>query len=255
MDKTAARVAWITGASSGIGRALALRLASTGYLVAASARGRAALEALSREAKGKGGQIAPYRLDVTDVDACRKTVEAIESALGPIGLVVLNAGSHKPVSAERFDAEVFRQLFATNVQGVVNGLAAVIPRLIRRKRGHIAIVSSVAGFRGLPTAAAYGASKAALINMAEALKFDLDRLGIKVQLITPGFVRTPLTDRNPFPMPFIISAEEAAKRITRGLASNAFEISFPRRLACSLKLLRLLPDGLYFPLMHRATGL
>ncbi len=248
-------VAWITGASSGIGRALALRLAAAGHVVAASARGKAALGSLVAEAKGAGGRIAAYPLDVTDAGACRDCVEAIEATHGAIGLAVMNAGTHLPVSAKRFDAEAFRTLFAVNVLGVVNGLAAVVPRFIERKRGHLAIVSSLAGLRGLPTGAAYGASKAALINMAEALKFDLDHVGVKVQIITPGFVRTPLTERNAFPMPFMISAEDAADRIMRGLRSNAFEISFPKRLACSLRLMRLLPDGLYFSLMHRATGL
>ena len=125
--------------------------------------------------------------------------------------------------------------------------------MIARGRGRIAIVSSVAGYRGLPTAAYDGASKAALINLAEALKFDLDRHGVTLQLIDPGFVRTPLTAKNEFTMPFLIPAEEAAEQIAKGLRGSSFEITFPRRFTYLLKLLRCLPYRLYFPLMARAT--
>jgi NADP-dependent 3-hydroxy acid dehydrogenase YdfG len=249
-DRTSAKgVAWVTGASSGIGRAVCLALARRGWRVAASARRAESLRELEAEAT----DITGFPLDVTDADGCRGTVHAVSRALGPVDLAVLSAGTHRPVAAETLDLAVFRELWSTNVDGTTNALAAVLPDMLTRRRGHVAIVSSVAGYRGLPTAAAYGATKAALINLAEALKFDLDRLGVKIQIVNPGFVRTPLTDRNPFPMPFLISAEEAANRLVSGLADDAFEIAFPRRFAFALKLLRCLPYRLYFPLVRRLT--
>ena len=127
--------------------------------------------------------------------------------------------------------------------------------MIRRKKGHLAIVASVAGYRGLPRAAAYSATKAGLIALAEGLKFDLDRAGVKIQVINPGFVRTPLTDKNDFAMPFLMDVDDAVERIVRGLEGDAFEVVFPRRFAWMLKLLGLLPDRLYFRLVAKATGL
>ena len=127
----------------------------------------------------------------------------------------------------------------------------LLPRLIARRAGHVAVVASVAGYRGLPSAAGYGASKAALINLCEALKPELDGCGVRLSLINPGFVRTPLTDRNPFPMPFLMDADDAAERLVRGLESGRFETTFPRRFTWGLKLLRCLPYALYFPLTRR----
>lgn len=247
-----APVAWITGASSGIGAALARRMARAGWTVAASARGNDALTALAAEPAA--GRILPFPLDVTDLDACRAAVDRIEREAGPVATAVLAAGLHTPVEARGFDAAAVRELVEINLMGVVHAVDAVLPRLIERRAGRLAIVSSVAGYRGLPTSAGYGATKAGLINFAESLKFDLDHLGIVTQVVCPGFVRTPLTDRNPFPMPFLMEVDEAAGRLFDGLQGNRFEITFPRRFALILKLLGLLPDALYFPLMHRATG-
>jgi len=245
------RIAWITGASSGIGAALALRMARDGWTVAASARDA---KALASVAASGGGRIVPVPLDVTDLAACRAAVGRIEEEIGPVATAVLAAGTHIPVEAATFDAATVRKLVEVNLMGVVNAVDAVLPSLIERRAGRLAIVSSVAGYRGLPTSAGYGATKAGLINFAESLKFDLDGLGIVTQVVCPGFVRTRLTDRNPFPMPFLMEVEEAAERLYRGLQGNAFEIVFPRRFALILKLLGLLPDALYFALMHRATG-
>lgn len=247
------RIAWVTGASSGIGRALALRMAADGWVVAASARGADALAELADEARG--GQIRPVPLDVTDHGACRAAVDLIEREVGPIDTAVLAAGTHTPVSAAAFDVTAIRNLVEINLMGVVHAVDAVLPPMRARRSGRLAIVSSVAGYRGLPTSAGYGATKAALINFAEALKFDLDHLGITTQIVCPGFVRTPLTDRNPFAMPFLMEADAAAERLYRGLQGTGFEIVFPRRFALILKLIGLLPDRLYFPLIHRATGL
>jgi short-subunit dehydrogenase len=138
--------------------------------------------------------------------------------------------------------------------GAVNGLAAVLPTLIDRRAGHVAVVASVAGYRGLPNASAYGATKAALINMCESLKTQLDRLGVTISLINPGFVRTPLTDKNKFPMPFLMEPEDAARAIFEGMARKKFEIAFPTRFVLILKVLRMLPYRLYFKLVRKATG-
>lgn len=245
------KVVWITGASSGIGRALALHLAKRGETVAVSARGVDELQTLADEA---AGNVHVYPLDITDRDKCALTVEAISNDLGEISLAVLNAGTHHPVDAKDFAADDLRRLTNINLLGTGNCLDPVLKKMIPAKRGHIAIVASVAGYRGLPTSAYYGATKAAQINLAEALKFDLDRFGIKLQLVDPGFVKTPLTDKNEFAMPFLIDVETAAARMARGFEGNSFEITFPRRFTYLMKLLRLLPYRLYFPLVARMTG-
>lgn len=241
---------WITGASMGIGEALARRLAAEGAEVIASARSAEKLEAL---AAGSGGRLVPWPLDVTDHAAVLDAVARIEAERGPIDVAVLNAGTHRPVAAAEFRAAGLRELCEINLFGVASGLEALIPRMTVRGRGRIAVVASVAGYRGLPTAAYYGATKAALINMAESLKFDLDRAGVTIQLVDPGFVRTPLTDKNDFPMPFLVSAERAAALIAKGLRSRRFEIAFPLPFVLILKTLRLLPYGLYFRLVGRGT--
>jgi NAD(P)-dependent dehydrogenase (short-subunit alcohol dehydrogenase family) len=252
--KPADGVAWVTGASSGIGRATSLELARRGFAVAASARSAEALEALSGEARGGAGRIVGHPCDVTDAAAMERAVAAIELAHGPVALAFLNAGIAPYVRAGKFDADAFRKAFDVNVFGVVNGLAAVLPRMAERKRGQIGVNASIAGYTGLPKAAAYGASKAAAIHMCEALKFDCDLMGVTVQVINPGFVETPLTRKNTFPMPFLIGEAEAARRIVDGFEKGGFEITFPKRLAYLCKLGRILPYGLYFPLIARATG-
>ncbi len=248
------RVVWITGASSGIGRALALNLAKRGDHVAASARDEKALQSLANEASSLSGCIHPYPLDITNAENCARTVDQVSGKFGPIALAILNAGTHHPVEAEDFAADDLAKLIGVNLLGTGNCLDPLLKRMIKAGAGHIAIVASVAGYRGLPTSIYYGASKAAQINLAEALKFDLDRLGVKLQLVNPGFVKTPLTDQNDFPMPFLMEVGEAAERIANGLESSAFEIAFPRRFAFLLKLFRLLPYRLYFPIVSGMTG-
>ena len=240
------RVAWCTGAGKGIGRAVAALLAKQGWVVAASSRTAADLEDLERETGANVGRVVPFPVDVTDENAVSETVDSIEKRLGDIDLVILNAGNHIPVTAADFSAKPFRDLIETNVMGVVHGLAAVLPKFIDRRKGHIAVVSSVAGYRGLPSAAAYGATKAALINMCEALKPELDAVNVKLTLINPGFVKTPLTEKNEFAMPFLMDVNAAAERIVRGLEKTRFEITFPRRFTWMLKVLRVLPYPLYF---------
>lgn len=248
-----AGIVWITGASSGIGRALALEMARDGWTVAASARRREQLEELAAE--GPDGAIKVCPVDVTDADAVVETVRRIENEHGSLDCVVLAAGTHTPQTLEDFRVEDYRALLDLNVMGVVNCVGAVVPGFRSRKAGHLVVVSSVAGYRGLPQAPGYGASKAALINLTESLKFELDHLGVKTQVVCPGFVRTPLTDKNPFPMPFLMEVEDAARAMYRGMQGGAFEVTFPKRFAYILKCLGLLPDGLYFRLVHKATGL
>ena len=241
-------VVWITGAGKGIGRALAQRLAADGWTVAASARTASDLESLRADVPER---IHAYQLDVTDVGASEQVGQTIEDELGAIDLAVLNAGTHIPLTAETFNGADVRTLMETNFMGVVHGLDPLIPRMIARRSGHLAVVASLAGYRGLPSSAAYGASKAALINMCEALRPELERHGVRLSLINPGFVATPLTDKNEFPMPFLITADDAARAISQGLERPGFEIAFPRRFAWIMKTLRVLPSALFFALTRR----
>ena len=235
--------AWVTGAGSGIGRALSKRLADDGWTVAVSARGADDLESLAAQAPGK---IRPYPLDVTDEFAVTSSVATIEDQLGPIDLAVLNAGTYSRVSAQGFSTERFRQMVDVNLMGTVHCLGAVMPKMIARKSGHIAVVSSVSGYVGLPSAAAYGATKAALINMCEALYPELKSEGVALSLVTPGFVKTPLTAKNDFPMPFLMDLDKATDAFMAGLKARKFEISFPRRMRFSMGLLASLPRWLRF---------
>jgi NAD(P)-dependent dehydrogenase (short-subunit alcohol dehydrogenase family) len=248
-DTPRLRIAWITGAGKGIGRALALRLVADGWIVAASARTEADLDSLV--ASCPPGAVVPFPLDITDAVATARTVEAIEQRLGLPDLSVLNAGTHEPMTAETFSAHTLRALIDVNLMGTAHCLEALLPRYIARKAGHIAVVGSLAGYRGLPTAAAYGATKAGVINMCEALRPELARLGVRLSLISPGFVETPLTDRNDFEMPFLIPAEKAADYIAQGLKTGSFETAFPRRFAFVMKLLRILPDRVFFAITRR----
>lgn len=245
------RIAWVTGASQGIGAAVARRLACDGWTVAASARNTNKLEALCLETVVFSGSIVAFPLDVTDELAAERVFSEIESRLGPVELVILNAGTHEPVPATDFSVAPVRRLIEINLMGSVHCLAPVISRFVVRGSGRIAVVASLAGYRGLPTASAYGASKAGLINMCEALRPELLDAGVVLSCVTPGFVRTPLTDRNPFAMPFLIDADIAADRILRGVAGHHFEITFPRRFAYLMKVLRLLPYALYFAIVRR----
>ncbi len=234
---------WVTGASSGIGRALALELATRGRRVAVSARRAEALAALAQEAETLPGQVIPLPLDITDQKAVSETLAKIERDLGPLAVAVLNAGVHIPTKAKALAPEDFRSLVELNLMGTLYCLAAAVEPMRARRRGQIAVVGSVAGYFGLPTAAGYGMTKAGLINMTQALQPELAAMGIKLQLVNPGFVKTPLTDRNRFPMPFLMPVDKAAARLLKGLESERFEIVFPWRLAALLRLLRALPMG------------
>jgi short-subunit dehydrogenase len=241
------KTAWITGAGTGIGRELAVKLARAGVRVAASARSADRLDELGRAQAG----IFPVPVDVTDRAAVDAAHRHILATIGTIDLAVLNAGVWHPMSAGEYDAERVAQSMNVNYLGIANALQPLIPNMIAAGKGHLALVASVAGYRGLPKAAAYAPSKAAVISLAEVLRLELSRHGITVSLINPGFVETPMTAVNQFPMPYIIKAEDAAERILKGLARGKFEIAFPWQLVTMLKLLRLMPNGLYLRLASR----
>jgi NAD(P)-dependent dehydrogenase (short-subunit alcohol dehydrogenase family) len=247
-------LAWVTGASTGIGRAVALELARRGHHVAATARGAAQLADLAKEASGSGRRILPYPGDVTDAAAMAAVVGRLEVEQGPIALVFLNAGSSFTEEPGCFGGAPFRQTFEVNLYGTVNCLSPVLKAMRERRRGQIAINASIAGYGGLPGDHAYGASKAALIHLAESLNFDLSPDGVAVQLVSLGFVKTPLTDRNSHAMPALMQVEDAARRICDGFERGGFEITLPRRLAWPLKAVNHLPYRLYFPLMRWFAG-
>jgi NADP-dependent 3-hydroxy acid dehydrogenase YdfG len=242
---------WLTGASSGIGEALVGPLVAAGARLAISARREAALQALA--AQHPAGRVLVVPLDVTDRDAVHAAARTIEAAWGGIDLAVFNAGTHIPVSGVAPQASDFETLMRVNYLSVIYGVEAVVPGMLARGRGHVAAVASVAGYRALPTAAAYGASKAACIHAMEALRFDLAPRGVDVTVINPGFVRTPLTDRNEFAMPMRIEADEAARLIVRGLRARTKEIHFPAAFSWLMKTLRVLPYPVYERLVARTT--
>lgn len=244
---------WITGASEGIGRAVAEELAREGFTVYASARSEDKLQELAASFTGTG-KIVPMQLDVTDRKANRACVDRIIAEASKLAVCILNAGTFAPVRGKAMTFEEFSFMLSVNVDGVLNGLLPAVEAMKEAGQGQIAIVSSVAGYGGLPKNAAYGISKAGLINMAESLKFDFDKLNIKIQIVTPGFIDTPLTKKNDFPMPFLMPVDKAAERFVRGLKSNAFEITFPRRFTFMLKVVNLLPYWAYFPVVKRITG-
>lgn len=245
-------VAWVTGASKGIGRAVTLALARRGWTVAASARSEVELAEVVREAS-PNGRVVAFPVDITDAPGIAATAAAIRAGLGPIDLAILNAGTHIPIAADAFDLAAFRKLVETNLMGAANCLAALLPDFIARRAGEIAVVSSVSGYVGLPTTAGYGATKSALITMTEALRPECDLHGVSLRLICPGFVDTPLTQKNPFGMPFLISTEKAADAIVRGLATRKFEIVFPWQMRLGMKFLQLLPYPLFFAIARRIT--
>ncbi|MEO1189562.1 MAG: SDR family NAD(P)-dependent oxidoreductase [Pseudomonadota bacterium] len=247
-------IAWVTGASTGIGRTTALKLARKGWRVAATARDAAKLDALVEEGGDGYGEIIAFPGDVTSREDMARIIETLEQDHGGIGLALLNAGIYNPVHGEKLTIDAFEASFSVNLTGTVNCLVPVIDAMKTRRRGQIALVSSVAGYGGLPTSAAYGATKAGLINMAESLKFDLDKMGILIQVINPGFVDTPATASNPFPMPFLMDVDKAADRIMAGLDKNQFEITFPKRFTYGLKAINLLPYFLYFPFVNSFTN-
>ena len=240
------KTAWLIGASSGIGLATAQALHARGARVAVSARQAGAL---AEFVQAHPGAVA-LPLDATDPQALREAAGQL-MASGGLDLVAYCAGHYKAQRAFDFDLAEMLKHQNINYLGALYMLDAVLPHFLQQRRGHISLISSVAGFRGLPNSLAYGPTKAALINLAETLYADLSPRGVGVSLINPGFVQTGLTAQNQFAMPALITAEQAAHEIVQGWARGRFEIHFPRRFTFAMKLLQWLPYGLYLPLVKR----
>ncbi|MES2973131.1 MAG: SDR family NAD(P)-dependent oxidoreductase [Pseudomonadota bacterium] len=244
------KTVWLVGASTGIGRATASALHAAGAKVLVSARSEQGLAGFVHQHPGA----VALPLDATDADSVAAAARAA-LALGPVDGVVYCAGYYSEQRATAWSLAEMLRHEQINYVGVLYLLDAVLPQLLARKSGFISLISSVAGFRGLPKSLAYGPTKAALINLAETLYQDLRTSGIAVSIINPGFVETPLTAQNQFEMPALISPEKAAQEIMEGWERGQFEIHFPKRFTLWMKLLRLLPYRLYFPAVRRITGL
>ncbi len=244
---------WITGASEGIGKAVAMQMADEGYKVYISARSKDKLDEIANSYSGKG-EIHSAPLDVTDRAANKKCVERIIKESSSLAICILNAGTFKPMRGNDLNFEGFDFTHSVNIDGVINGLIPSVDAMKEAGQGQIAIVSSVAGYGGLPKNGPYGLSKAGLINLAESLKYDFDKMNIKIQMITPGFIDTPLTKKNDFPMPFLMPVEKAAERMVHGLEKPNFEITFPRRFTYMLKFMNLWCYPVYFWMVRKITG-
>ena len=234
---------WITGASSGIGRALAIKFANEGWQVAASARRENLLQDLNKN----NSNIHSFPLDVIDESKAKKVFQDITEKFKTVDICVFCAGIHDPVAEKKLSTEKIREIMETNFFGTLNCIMAVNSYFRERENGHISIVSSVAAYRGLPAASGYCASKSALTSLAESLYFDFKRHNVRVSVVSPGFIKTPMTDKNKFPMPMIRSPEYAAEKIFIGLTKkNVFEIHFPLAFTMLMKLLKIMPNWLYF---------
>jgi short-subunit dehydrogenase len=245
---TEKKIIWITGASSGIGKALAIKFAEKGWTVAASARRESLLEDLNKF----NPNIYSFPLDVTEIENCKLVANKIIEKFGGIDICVFGTGMHDPKSEKRFNLNKIREIMEVNYFGTMNSINSIYEYFSEKKNGQISIISSVAGYRGLPAAGAYCASKAALTSYAESLNFDMQMKNVRVSLISPGFIKTPMTDQNDFPMPMIKSPEFAANEIFKGLTEKkSFEIHFPKAFTYFLKFLQILPSSIYFKLVSK----
>ena len=241
---------WITGASSGIGKALAIKFSNEGWHVAVSAR----RENLLKDLDNSYTNINSFPLDVKDESAAQKVFLSIVEKFQTIDVCVFCTGIHDPESEKKLSSEKIREIMETNFFGTLNCIMAVNKYFRTKQSGHISIVSSVAGYRGLPAASGYCASKAALTSLAESLYFDFKRKNVRISLISPGFIKTPMTNKNKFYMPMIKSPEYAAEKIFTGLTKkNAFEIHFPIAFTFLLKLLKIMPNWLYFFIVGKGS--
>ena len=241
---------WITGGSTGIGKALAIRFANEGWNVAISAR----RENLLKELSDRYENISPFPLDVTDKENCKNIFNQVKEKFGEIDICFFSTGTWDPKKEKDIDVEQIENVFKINFFGTVNSIKAVEEYYKNRNEGTIAIVSSIAGYRGLPNSTGYGPSKSALNNLAESLYFDFGRHNVRVCLVSPGFIKTPMTDKNDFKMPFLKTPEFAADKIYDGLVNKkSFEIHFPKELTLTLKFFSILPYKLYFYLVKKLT--
>ena len=240
---------WITGASSGIGKALAEKFSAEGWKVAASARRKEILDKMSEHEN-----IFSYPLDVTNQDQIKNSFEKIIEDLNGLDLCVFSSGTYDPKLEQEINVEQNKFVMETNFFGVLYCIKTVENYFKNKKDGHISIVSSIAAYRGLPNSSGYGPSKAALTNLTESLYFDFKKYNVRISLVSPGFIKTPLTDKNEFPMPFIKSPEFAAEKMFNGLTkTKAFEIHFPKALTILLKILRVLPYKIYLFLIDKSV--
>ena len=238
---------WITGASSGIGKALALKFAKENWNVAISARRKELLDEIAQNEN-----ISSFPLDVTDDNLVKRTFADILQDFKGIDICIFCSGTYNPKLEKEINKEQIKNVMDINFFGVLNCIKAVEEHFKNKKTGHISVVSSVAAYRGLPNSSGYGPSKAALTNLTESLYFDFKKHNVRVSLISPGFIKTPLTNQNTFSMPFIKTPEFAANKIFNGLTrSSAFEIHFPKELTIFLKFLRILPYGAYLFLINK----
>ena len=237
---------WITGASSGIGKSLAIKFANEGWDVAASARRENLLQDLNSENQ----DIYSFPLDVKDSLNTKKVFNNIIEKFGAIDICVFCTGIHDPIADRKIDIVKIKEIMEINFFGTLNCINAVTEYFKEKKSGQISIVASLAGYRGLPGASGYSASKAALINLTESLYFYFKRFNVRVSLINPGFIKTPMTDKNDFPMPMIETVEFAAEKMFKGLTKkNSFEITFPKAFSFILLILKILPNWLYFKIV------
>lgn len=243
----------ITGASTGIGEALALELARRGHAVGLVARRAELLAEVAAKIEGAGGKAAFAAADVTRRDELAAAVAELEAKLGPCDLVVANAGSGTPTHAKKNPVAEIEWMIDINIRGVLYALGAVLPGMVERGRGHLAVVSSVAGFRGLPGHAGYSASKAYVTTMLESYRVDLRGLGVACTAIHPGYIDTPLTRKNKFKMPWLMPPERAARIIADGLERRKAEITFPWQMYLLMHFARLVPNWLYDRVVGRAA--
>ena len=241
---------WITGGSTGIGKALAIKFAGKGWNVAISAR----RENLLNEISNNEQNIHGFPLDVTDKQKCKDVFEEIKNKFGNIDICFFSTGTWDPKKEKDIDLDQIENVFKVNFFGTLNSIKAVEEYFKNKKSGTICIVSSIAGYRGLPNSTGYGPSKSALNNLAESLYFDFKRSNVRICLVSPGFIKTPMTDKNDFKMPFLKTTEYAAEKIYDGLINkNTFEIHFPKALTITLKILSFLPSKIYFGLVGKMT--
>jgi short-subunit dehydrogenase len=238
-------VSFVTGASSGLGMGLAVRLAREGYSVGLSARRESHLEAVAQRIRKVGGRAGIYPCDVSDRGQVLEAVRRCQAELGPVDLLVANAGVSVNTRVHPFDLDAVERVIETNLLGAIYATAGVLPGMLERGRGHLVAVSSLAGFAGLPMGAAYSASKGGMINFFESLRIDLRGSGVDVTVITPGFVRTPMTDHNRHAMPFLMDLEPAVEEMFRAIRKRKKSLAFPRPLAFIAWSARFLPRPVY----------
>ena len=244
------KVIWITGGGTGIGKAVASKFANQGWNVAISGR----RETILKEVENSNQNIKSFPLDVNDKEKCFEVAKNIKKEFGDIDICFFSTGTWDPKKEREIDVEQIEKVFKVNFFGTVNCIKAVEQYFRDKKKGIITIVSSIAGYRGLPNSTGYGPSKSALNNLAESLYFDFKRHNVRVCLVSPGFIKTPMTDKNDFKMPFLKTPEYAADQIFEGLVNkNTFEIHFPKSLTITLKLLSFLPSKFYFSLVGKLT--